>query len=44
MFIDCLVYVLFEFMAVHELGGQFMNFINVSFVVREHSWTVHEHI
>ena len=44
MFINYLVHELFQFMAVHELGWQFMNFMNVSFVVQEHSWIVHEHI
>ena len=36
MFMDYLVQELFWFMTVHELGEQFMNFINVSFVVQEH--------
>ena len=38
------VHELFEFMTVHELGWQFMNFMNVSFFVQELSWIVHEHI
>ena len=44
MFIDYLVHELFEFMVLHELGWQFMHFMNVSFVVQEHSWIVHENI
>ena len=44
MFNNYLVHELFEFMDVHELGWQFMNFMKVSFVVQEHSWVVHEHI
>ena len=42
MFIDYLVHELFECMAVHKLGWQFMNIMNDSFVVQEHSWIVHE--
>ena len=37
MFIDYLVHELFEFMTDHELGWQFKNFMNLSFVVQEHS-------
>ena len=37
MFIDYLVHELFEFMAVRELGWEFMNFMKVPFVVQEHS-------
>ena len=44
MFIEYLVHELLEFMAVHEVGSLFFNFLNVSFAVQEHSWIVHEHI
>ena len=37
MFIDYLVHVLLEFMAVHEVGSHFLNFMNVLFAVQEHS-------
>ena len=33
MFINYLVHELFEFMGVHQPGWQFMNVMNVSFVV-----------
>ena len=39
-----LVHELFEFISVHDSGWQFMNFMNVSFVVQEHSWIVHKDI
>ena len=26
------------------LGWKFMNFMNITFVIQEHSWIVHEHI
>ena len=44
MFMNYLVRELYEFMAVHELGWTFMNFMNVSCVVQEYSWIIHEHI
>ena len=45
MFIDYnLVHELFEFMAVHELGWEYINVMDVSFVFQEHSCIVHEHI
>ena len=38
------VHEIFWFMAVHELGLQFINSMNVSFVVQEDLRMVHEHI